>query len=104
VHIFNYVDTPDMSTMELTKFVKRCLGKPAEVSSIPKSIALAGGHLIDALARLTGRTFSISAIRVHKFCESTQFRAERVAQSGFVPSCSLQEALSRTIHFEFGDR
>jgi nucleoside-diphosphate-sugar epimerase len=102
VHIFNYVDTPDMSTMELAEFIKRCLGKPGKISSIPKSIALAGGHLIDAVARLTGRTFSISAVRVRKFCESTQFRAERVAQSGFVPACSLSEGLSRTIEFEFG--
>jgi hypothetical protein len=30
-------------------------------------LALAGGHLLDGIARTTGRTFPISAVRVRKF-------------------------------------
>jgi len=62
---------------------------------------MAGGHLLDVAARVSGRKFPISAIRVRKFCESTQFRAERAAQTGFVPPYTLAEGLARTIQSEF---
>jgi hypothetical protein len=45
----------------------------------------------------------VSAIRVRKFCASTQFRADRVAKSGFVAPYSIQEGLARTIFFEFAE-
>lgn len=101
VHIFNYVDGPDMETGTLVELILRSLGKPNTNLRIPKSVALTGGHLLDGIARLTGRTFPISAIRVRKFCESTQFRADRVAQACFTPPYSLSQGLARTIRFEF---
>jgi nucleoside-diphosphate-sugar epimerase len=100
-HTFNYVDGPDMDMNTLVAFIRGCVHQQGRLSRIPKPVALAGGHLLDAVARLTGRTFSISAIRVRKFCESTQFLADRVVQSGFVPPYSLREGLARTIQFEF---
>ncbi len=101
VHIFNYADGPDMSTAELVDYIQGCLGRPGKAPQIPKALAMAGGHLLDLVARATSRTFPISAIRVRKFCESTQFRADRVAQSGFVPPYTLKEGLARTIQHEF---
>lgn len=101
VHIFNYVDGPDMTTRELVEYSRNCLGRPGKIAAIPQPVALTGGYLMDVLARLTGRKFPISAIRVRKFCESTQFRADRVAQSGFIPPYSLSEGLARTLQSEF---
>lgn len=101
VHIFNYVDGPDMSTAEFVDYIQGCLGRSKKMLRMPKPVALAGGHLLDVVARATDRTFPISAIRVKKFCESTQFLADRVAQSGFVPPYTLQEGLARTIQHEF---
>jgi hypothetical protein len=90
-----------MDTNTLVNHIMRSLNKPISVLRIPKPVALAGGHMLDGLARMTGRTFAISAIRVRKFCESTQFRADRAAESGFVAPYSLGEGLTRTIQFEF---
>jgi nucleoside-diphosphate-sugar epimerase len=104
VHIFNYVDGPDMNSRELVEYIKRCLRRPGKTPGIPRPVALAGGHLMDVLARLSGRRFPISAIRVRKFCESTQFRADLAAQSRFTPPYSLSESLGRTIQFEFPAR
>jgi len=101
VHIFNYVDGPDMSTRELVMQIEGCLGRSRKTIQVPKSVALVVGHLLDVVASATGRSFPISAVRVRKFCESTQFRADRVAQSGFAPPYSLKEGLARTIQFEF---
>ena len=101
VQIFNYVDGPDMSTTELVSHVQGCLGRSRKPLKIPKAAALAGGHLLDIVARVTNRRFPISAIRVRKFCESTQFKADRVADTGFIPPYSLKEGLARTIRSEF---
>jgi GlcNAc-P-P-Und epimerase len=100
-HILNYVDGPDMSTREIVALIRRCLGKTTKAREIPRAVAMAGGHVLDVVARVTGRRFPISAVRVQKFCESTQFRAERVESSGFVAPFSLAEALERTIRYEF---
>ena len=101
VHIFNYVDGPDLNTRDLVQYIRRCLGAPGRLQQVPKGIAMAAGHLMDVAARISGRSFPISAIRVRKFCESTQFRADRIAQTGFRPPYSLEEGLARTIQFEF---
>lgn len=101
VHVFNYVDTPDMDTRTLVGHIRHCLGKEGDPPRFPRALAMAGGHLLDAVARVSGRTFPVSAIRIRKFCESTQFRAERVSQTGFTSPFSLQEGLNRTIRSEF---
>jgi GlcNAc-P-P-Und epimerase len=101
VHIYNYVDGPDMDMNSLVTHIDSCLGRPASKLRIPKGVAFAGGYVLDVVARLTGRNFPISAIRVRKFCESTQFVADRVRQNGFVPPYSLGDGLARTIRFDF---
>lgn len=63
---------------------------------------MAGGHVLDLTARISGRSFPISAIRVREFCESTQFKADRVAQWGFKAPYTLAEGLARTVEAEFG--
>ncbi len=102
IHISNYVDGPDLNTMQLVRHIHRCLQRPARIRKIPKSAAMTAGHAFDALARVSGRRFPISSIRVRKFCETTQFQAERVREWGFVPPFSLLEGLARTVAFEFG--
>jgi GlcNAc-P-P-Und epimerase len=99
--IFNYVDGPDMRTGDLVGYIRACLGESGRTIHIPRSLAMAGGRMFDLAARLSGRTFPLSAVRVQKFCETTQFRADRVRESGFEPPYSLKDALARTIQFEF---
>jgi len=101
IHIFNYVDGPDMSTWDLIAYVKQCLGIAGKTHTIPKPVATAGSYLLDVAARLSGRSFPISAVRIRKFCANTQFRAELVGRSGFAPPFSLNEGLARTLHYEF---
>ena len=101
-HIFNYVDTPDMTMNELVALVNQSLGRPGPTGwRIPLPLAMAGGHVLDGIARVTGRTFPISAIRVRKFCESTRFKTDRLKSTGFTPMTSLQAAMERTIQSEF---
>lgn len=101
IHIYNYVDGPDMSTAELVEHIWRCLGREGKPSRMPRSVAMAAGHSFDVLARISGKRFPISAIRVRKFCESTQFKADRIADAGFVPPFTLAQGLAGTIQHEF---
>ena len=99
--IFNYADGPNIDTSTLVATIRSCLNQREPLRQIPKPVAFACAHLLDAVAGVTGRKFAISAIRVRKFCESTQFRAGRVSQSRFIPPYTLSEGLARTIQFEF---
>lgn len=102
IHIFNYVDGPDLNMNSLVDRVQSCLHRRSRSNfRFPKWLALAAGHCLDGVSRLVNCTFPISAIRIRKFCESTQFKADRVALTGFRPRFSLNEGLDRTIRFEF---
>jgi nucleoside-diphosphate-sugar epimerase len=102
VHIFNYVDLPDLTMNELVTLVNQNLARPApNTRRIPMPLALAGGHVLDLVAKLAGQTFPISAIRVKKFCENTQVSAEHCLRSGFTPKYSLKDGLNCTIRSEF---
>ena len=101
-HLFNYVDKPDFSMNELVRLVKRCLGRPERISiRIPYALGSAGGAAADVLSILLRREFPISAVRVKKFCATTQFSSSRIASSGFRPPVALREGLERTIAYEF---
>lgn len=101
-HIFNYADSPDLTMKQLVSFVNKCLGRPEPNRwSIPFPLALTGGHLLDVISLVTRRSLPISAVRVRKFCENTQFDANRIRGTGFSPRLSLEEALQQTILEEF---
>lgn len=102
VSVYNYVDKPDFNMNELLAVVRQALGKgkPSRLR-LPYSLGLAIGAVFDAVARLTGRTFPISKIRVQKFCASTVFRADRLKETSFVPPFDLRAGLMETIAREF---
>ena len=101
IHIANYVDKPDLCTRDLVTLIRQSLGQTGGVLRLPLGLAMAIGHGFDAVARITGRRFPISALRVRKFTESTQFAADRVTALEFRAPYTLAEGLERTIHAEF---
>ena len=104
LHISNYVDQPDMNTRHLVDHIHTCLGRSGRVRQIPKPIAFAAAHVLDLFAQISGRNFPVSAIRVRKFCETTRFKSERIAQWGFSAPFTLAEGLALTVKFEFDKR
>jgi nucleoside-diphosphate-sugar epimerase len=101
IHIFNYVDKPDLSTGELVDIISAKAGKARPKIRIPKIVGILAGTAFDILARLTGKTFPISAVRVEKFCATTVFSANRVKETAFTPPKTLREGLEKTIAHEF---
>lgn len=100
-HLFNYADQPDYDMRALTAQAAAAMGRTIPGYSLPYGAGLAAGLLLDAVARLTGRTFPLSAVRVRKFCADTQFSAERAFATGHRAEVSLPQALERVIRSDF---
>jgi nucleoside-diphosphate-sugar epimerase len=97
-HLFNYADKPDLDTNTLVATVRSALGRSAHPPfRLPVAAGLLAGHTCDLLARLTGRTLPISAIRIKKFTQSTRIAAARVVAAGFAPPIALDEGLRRML-------
>jgi len=104
LHLFNYVDKPDLDMNELVREIRTTLGRPPKVGfRLPYWAGYAAGLVADGLAALLRRPLPLSRIRVQKFCASTQFLRDRVAEAGFRPPVELKAALERTILHEFGE-
>ena len=86
---------------ELVLKVKGILGKRTKVGvRIPYWLGVWIGYGFDLVARLMGAKFPISAIRVKKFCAGSVYTSA-VDKTGFVPPVPLEEALQRTVRYEF---
>ena len=99
-HIFNYADKPDFSMTELTLLIENKMKIKLPNIKIPYYIGMTCGYIIDLLSFLTKKKFSISSVRVKKFCATTQFDASKV-QKTFSPPYRLEEGLYRTLEHEF---
>jgi nucleoside-diphosphate-sugar epimerase len=101
VHIYNYIDKPDFTMNTLVAEVNRILGKPSDIHlRLPYAIGLLVSKGFDVIAALTGKRFAISSIRLRKFCADSVYNTA-VEDTGFVPPVPLEQALARTVRYEF---
>ena len=99
-HVYNYVDKPDYSMNELYNEVSQSLKKIKIKIKIPFFIGIAVGKLFDLLSKISRKKFTISSVRVKKFCSNTIFDSS-AHRTGFKPPFSLQDGLKKTIKKEF---
>jgi nucleoside-diphosphate-sugar epimerase len=102
--LFNYIDKPDFDMNTLVTAVRRKLGKSDNLFHWPYWMGYTGGICFDLLAKITHKKFSVSSIRVKKFCANTMFESAKVPATAFKPPVSLAEGLERTIKYEFIDK
>jgi nucleoside-diphosphate-sugar epimerase len=104
VHTYNYVDKPDFTMNELIGVIDAALGQPGRKRPhLPYGLGLVLGHAVDVLARLSGKRFPISAIRVKKFCADSSY-STAISRTDFKAPVSLEQALTRTIRYEFVEK
>lgn len=101
VFIVNYSDKPDLTMDELVGFVVELIPGRARVLKIPYSVGVVGGILFDLFSFITKRKYSISLIRVKKFCSNTVVNADKLKDTGFNKPFTLKEGLRRTIKHGF---
>jgi nucleoside-diphosphate-sugar epimerase len=101
VHIYNYIDKPDFAMNTLVVHVNKLLGRSAEIKfRLPFALGLLIGSCFDFVAKITGKNFPISAIRVKKFCANSVYESA-IDSTGFTPPVSLIDAIEKTVRFEF---
>ncbi len=101
LHIYNYIDKPDLDMSTLVAKARGTLFGKANVGlRLPGFLGMGVGFLADLVAKITGKSLPISSIRVKKFMGTTQFSSS-VSDAGFVPPVSLEEGLARTLRYEF---
>ena len=101
VHIYNYIDKPDFSMNTLVAHVNKLLGRSSEIKfRLPFSLGLLIGSGFDLVAKITGKKFPISAIRVKKFCANSVYESA-IESIGFIPPVPLMDAIEKTVRFEF---
>jgi nucleoside-diphosphate-sugar epimerase len=101
IHIYNYIDKPDFTMNTLVAQVNKLLGRSVEIKfRIPFFLGLLIGSGFDLVAKITGKKFPISAIRVKKFCANSVYESA-IKSTGFIPPVSLMDAIEKTVHFEF---
>jgi len=101
LHIYNYIDKPDFDMNTLVTVSRKTLfGKNNVGLRLPAFLGMAIGYFADVTSKLISKSLPVSSIRVKKFMGTTQF-ASSIAETGFIPSVSLEEGLTRTLRYEF---
>lgn len=99
--VFNYIDKPDLNMNELVAQVEESLNKKVPSTHLPYWLGMLGGYGFDVLGKLSGKKFSVSSVRVKKFCARTQYDATKAHSSGFQAPYTLREGFDRTLNYEF---
>jgi GlcNAc-P-P-Und epimerase len=99
--VFNYIDKPDLNMNELVAQVEKSLNKNIPSTHLSYWLGMLGGYGFDIFSKLTRRKFSVSSVRVKKFCATTQFDATAAHSCGFKAPYTLSQGLHNTLHYEF---
>jgi hypothetical protein len=100
--VYNYADKPDLSMNELIDIFYNTIGKNHKIKfRIPYVLGMLGGYCYGMLAKITGKTYPISSIRIKKFTANTVINTDKLKNTGFVAPYTLTEGLTRMITREF---
>lgn len=101
VHIYNYIDKPDLDMNSLVSTARGVLfGKKNVGIRLPKAVGIGLGHTADFVSKLFGKPLPVSCIRVKKFLGTPQFSSS-VAATGFIAPVDLEDAIDNTLRYEF---
>ncbi len=101
LHIYNYIDKPDLDMNTLVKMTRKILFEKNNVGfRLPSFLGIFIGKLADYVSILIRKKIPISSIRVEKFMKTTSFNSS-IKKTGFVAPISMKDALTKTISYEF---
>lgn len=101
IHIFNYIDKPDLDMNTLVKLVRNTLFKKNNVGiRLPTFVGFFIGYVADLISNTFRISLPISYIRIKKFLSDSMFSSS-VNKTKFIPPFKLSDALVKTIKYEF---
>ena len=99
--IVNYADKPDLTMNQLIALFYKFLSKKEKNLSVPYCLGISTGYLFDLLSFIFRKQFSITSIRIKKFCANSIINTNELEQYNMKPPTPLHAAIERTIRFEF---
>ena len=79
--IFNYIDKPDLTSVEIAESCYESLGKKLPKWRPPTWLLLLGAKPFDVIIKLTGKNLPVSTARVKKlFVDQTKFEAQKIIE------------------------
>lgn len=101
IHIYNYVDEPDLSMSKLIELIYGAIGYgKVPLLKIPYTAGYLIGFIFDIFSLMLSKKLPISRLRIKKFCSNSRF-SSKLNQSGFRPETSLVDAVTKTVKFEY---
>lgn len=101
IYTYNFADKADLSAKEIVTIVKNAMNITRSIPTVPYFIGLTGGYFFDILARVTGKTFPVSSVRIKKFCAETTVNTDRLLESGFKAPYTLEQGIHNMIKHDF---
>lgn len=95
--IFNYSDEPQMTISEIVDIIYNNMPFEAAKMKLPLWLAMSFGGIFDALGKLTGHNYPITAARMKKFATATYHQAEKIRHLGFKQRFETKDGFRRTI-------
>jgi nucleoside-diphosphate-sugar epimerase len=96
-HLYNYVDKPDLSTKELVTQAELAIGRKILPIKIPYWFGFVTAKTLDIGLGLLKKKNPLSAVRIKKFCATTQFDSATIQTTGYRAPFSLEAGLEITI-------
>ncbi len=104
IHVFNYVDKPDMNINQLVKLCRKTLFNKENIGlRLPYMFGYMLGAIADLISIVIRKSLPVSRIRIKKFSETTQFGTS-IERLDFIPPYDVIDALKKTIRYEFIDK
>jgi GlcNAc-P-P-Und epimerase len=102
IHIYNYIDKPDLNMNELIKRIRKNLFDKDNVGlKIPYFLGFLIGATADFISWISGKELPVSSIRVKKFSATTQFHSSIDKDTQFERPYTLEQGLNETLEYEF---
>lgn len=101
IEIYNFAGKPDLSSKEIVEIIQDELCIKKKIPSVPFWLGILGGYTFDLMAKLTGKKYPVSSIRIKKFTAETTVSTDRLLESGFHSPYCLEEGLRKMIRHDF---
>ena len=99
IHIYNYADTPHLTTKEIVHIIAAKAGVNVPKLKIPWTLAIIAASAFDMLGKLFGIDFPITSARIRKFNTPTCHRAEKIFAIGFRPKYTIEEGIEKMVRW-----
>ena len=96
--VFNYIDKPDLTSVEIAETCYKSLRKKLPSMRIPIWLLLLASKPFDLVIAITGKNLPVSSVRVRKlFVDQTKFESQKIIDAGYVAELSLEDAIQKTV-------